>query len=107
MVGVMVGQKFGHLTVVKVVGRDHKRNLQLECQCTCGKTKLVRLDNLRNGKTQSCGCYGKRQRSRGATRKASERARARYGHLTPQVDEATIAEVFAGMKRGGPVHDKS
>jgi len=94
----MIGQQFGRLTVIKIDGRDDKRNLWLECQCTCGKTKRVRLDNLRNGKTQSCGCFGREQRSRGSARRASERSRARYGKLSLPVAEATVYKALA--KRG-------
>jgi hypothetical protein len=91
----MIGQKFGRLTVVGISGRDPKRNLWLECQCSCGKKRPFRLDNLRSGKTQSCGCYGEEQRSRGSTRRASERARARYGKHSLPVDEATAYKALA------------
>lgn len=51
-----IGQKYGRLTVVDdgspaaYGGRDYT------CLCECGKTVLVRMGNLRTGKTKSCGC---------------------------------------------------
>lgn len=95
----LIGQTFGWLTVVGIAGRDANRNLWLECQCTCGMTKPVRLDNLRNGNTQSCGCFGKQQRSRGSTRRASERARTRYGKHALPIDEASMYEAFTKHKK--------
>lgn len=95
----MIGQQFGRLTVIGIVGRDAKRNLLLKCQCTCGMTRPVRLDNLRNGNTESCGCFGKLQRGRGAARVASERARARYGKKTPPMDEAKVYKALAKQKK--------
>jgi hypothetical protein len=51
-----IGQKFGRLTVVEKAGRDKKRNALWLCRCDCGGEKIVRGYDLKNGKTQSCGC---------------------------------------------------
>lgn len=63
----LVGQKYGRLTVIK---RAESRRLESgrlitmwECECECGKSKIVRSDSLRNGKTNSCGCYHSEQLS--------------------------------------------
>lgn len=51
----LVGQQFGHLTVVQMVyelGQDS----QAVCVCKCGAGKTVLAYNLKNGNTQSCGC---------------------------------------------------
>lgn len=52
----LTGQKFNKLTVL---GFSHKNKTQYfwNCQCDCGKLKVVRTDNLKNGTTVSCGCY--------------------------------------------------
>lgn len=53
----LVGQKFGHLTVIKYLGPDKKsthHSLWL-CQCDCGRFSEVRGNNLKTGHTQSCG----------------------------------------------------
>ena len=59
----LIGQKFGHLTVKKVAGRDNSRKILWECECDCEGHTLIttRTTDLRSGKTQSCGCI----RSRG------------------------------------------
>lgn len=52
-----VGQKFGKLTVVKVIPREIQYSPQLvECKCDCGNTTVVKVTNLKIGKTKSCGC---------------------------------------------------
>lgn len=61
----LTGQQFGYWTVLE---RDFNycknHNIKTEkpywvCKCKCGKIKSVCGDNLRNGKSQSCGCYRK------------------------------------------------
>ena len=57
----MIGKKFGHLTVQKLIGRKYIDNttnsyIEWECLCDCGNTKIVRQGNLLHGSTWSCGC---------------------------------------------------
>ena len=54
----MLGKKFGRLVVVRKAGKTKGRKYQYLCQCDCGKTSVVRIDYLRSGHTQSCGCIG-------------------------------------------------
>jgi len=50
----LTGQRFGRWTVLELVSTgQHTRWL---CQCDCGKQKAVAADNLKSGKSQSCGC---------------------------------------------------
>lgn len=49
------GQKYGKMTVIKTF-RDNDRVARCVCKCDCGKEKIVRASNLRNGTTRSCGC---------------------------------------------------
>lgn len=49
----LTGQKFNHLTAVKIAQRNP---LYWECICDCGNTTLVRSGNLIHGKVKSCGC---------------------------------------------------
>lgn len=49
------GETFGRLTVVSEAERV-KGKRQVVCQCSCGKTTVVRVELLRNGKAKSCGC---------------------------------------------------
>jgi len=54
------GQRFGRLVVL---GDSRKRNssgsVYWLCLCDCGNTKTTIGYNLKNGSTQSCGCYQK------------------------------------------------
>lgn len=49
-------EKHGRLTIIKRVGKAKRRQPLVECLCDCGNKKIVRLGNLRSGKTKSCGC---------------------------------------------------
>ena len=56
----LTGQRFGRLVVL---GRDKKgsddpvkKRVFYTCKCDCGNVVPVYADNLKRGKTQSCGC---------------------------------------------------
>jgi hypothetical protein len=51
------GQRFGRLTAVRRVGSSRRRASMWECRCRCGRLTTARLDQLRDGTTQSCGCW--------------------------------------------------
>lgn len=51
----LCGQIFGRLTVVSEA-ESVKGRRRVLCQCTCGNTKVIRVELLRNGKAKSCGC---------------------------------------------------
>ena len=51
----ITGQKFGHLTATKHVGYRPGGAIW-ECLCDCGKTITAYSQNLRKGRTKSCGC---------------------------------------------------
>lgn len=54
----LIGQKFGHLTVLQRDGSDARGEAKWLCQCDCGNSQAISVlsSNLRNGHTQSCGC---------------------------------------------------
>lgn len=52
----MTGKKFGRLTVIAVAPKRSRR-IPWRCQCDCGNNAIVDGSKLRNGHTQSCGCY--------------------------------------------------
>lgn len=54
-----LNQKFNLLTVIDGPIRKNNKIYWL-CQCECGKQKMVRSDELKSGRTKSCGCYKKR-----------------------------------------------
>ena len=53
-------RRFGKLVVIRE-RPDLKKsyNRFVECLCDCGNSKVIRLDFLKNGHTQSCGCLQK------------------------------------------------
>lgn len=69
------GQKFGRLTVLRFAGYDKNDHAVYECQCECGRKKLIRGDSLITGGTKSCGCQrviaGKDNVTHGDSRKDS------------------------------------
>ena len=50
------GQKFGKLTVLRRAPNGSGRDTKWECLCDCGTLKIIIGDNLKGGKTKSCGC---------------------------------------------------
>jgi len=51
------GRSFGRLEVQKRVENDKRGYPQWLCLCICRNIKVVSGENLRSGKTSSCGCY--------------------------------------------------
>jgi len=65
------GDRFGMLTVERVY-KSSPRHYHASCECDCGKHADIRLDHLRSGASQSCGCVrnqesGNRLRTHGET----------------------------------------
>jgi hypothetical protein len=54
-----VGRRYGRVVVNGYAGADERRRPLVTYKCDCGNTGQARLDNLRSGKTMSCGCYRK------------------------------------------------
>lgn len=69
---ILVGKRFGRLTVVADSGQRTRSNNKLwYCRCVCGRLTLAPKANLVRGMTQSCGCLRRerlieRNRRRGA-----------------------------------------
>lgn len=56
----LTGKKFGRWTVIEKAPSQKKETMWLcECSCSNHTKKIVSGRNLRNGKTQSCGCLHK------------------------------------------------
>lgn len=53
---IMIGQKFGLLTVIADSGERSGTKVRWLCRCDCGNLTKVRTDYLRSGHTKSCGC---------------------------------------------------
>lgn len=52
----LTGQSFGKLVVLGEGGRTPQKQMKWFCKCECGKFVSVRGQDLREGKTKSCGC---------------------------------------------------
>ena len=55
----LTGQRFGRLVVLQLL--DEKRNggRMWLCSCDCGTTKAIRNQQLKSGRSKSCGCLNK------------------------------------------------
>lgn len=51
----LIGQKFGRLTIIKK-DNSNKRGIFWLCKCDCGIEKVIYGEDIRQGKTKSCGC---------------------------------------------------
>lgn len=52
----LVGQQFGQLLVLSESSERKATKVMWLCQCSCGKTVLVRTADLNSGQTKLCGC---------------------------------------------------
>lgn len=50
----LTGQRFGKLTVLRPAENINDRTAWV-CRCDCGQETVVRSNNLRSGRTRSCG----------------------------------------------------
>lgn len=56
------GKRFNQLVVIACVGKKNYNSSSKKmwlCQCDCGNTIITPIGPLKNGRTKSCGCYGK------------------------------------------------
>lgn len=59
----LIGQRFGECTVLSG-GASDSPNKKVQCRCSCGTEKDVFWNNLKYGKTKSCGCQAHRFKSK-------------------------------------------
>ena len=52
---LVIGEKFGRWTVLEELF-EARKDRRAKCQCDCGEVRLVRIADLRHGKSRSCGC---------------------------------------------------
>lgn len=76
----ITGQTFGRLTVIeRDVNTKTNGKAYWFCKCECGNIVSVRGQDLRLGKTTSCGCYSKEKSSEKST---PDMRGQRFGKLT-------------------------
>jgi len=73
------GNRYNRLLVMEEAGRSVAGNALWRCMCDCGNSTIVDGSSLRNGSTQSCGCYRDQQTSK---RGLKEEIGNIYGRLT-------------------------
>lgn len=54
------GDRYGHLTVIKEVGRSPSNKRRFLCKCDCGNELEVIMSSFTTGHTTSCGCEHRR-----------------------------------------------
>lgn len=75
----LTGQRFGRLVVVERAQINSRSQSQWKCRCDCGNIKTVRIDHLRAGHTQSCGCFEREARDKGNHTTHGESHKRLYG----------------------------
>ena len=60
----LVGQRFGMLTVVELVGYTASRRLEYKCVCDCGEEVVSQIRYLQRGTRTHCGCQTAEVQSR-------------------------------------------
>lgn len=73
----MMGMRFGRLVVIKEAPSNNPRILKWLCRCDCGVEKPILGYQLRNGRTRSCGCYRREQKSEQMKRQATRHGLSR------------------------------
>jgi len=58
-IGIKHGDKYGRLTVIKLIGSNKNKRLVWECLCECNKTVKATGNNLKRNNVKSCGCLAK------------------------------------------------
>lgn len=51
------GERHGKLVVLSYAGRTAGRKQLVLCKCDCGKEKVMIYENIKYGKSTSCGCF--------------------------------------------------
>lgn len=52
----ITGQRFGRWTVISRAENSKDNRTQWLCKCECGNVKILKLCDLHNGRSKSCGC---------------------------------------------------
>ena len=65
---IEIGQRFGHLTIIKEVCRKQKYRRRFLVKCDCGTIKEVNLQAMLSGGTRSCGCQKGKKHGMSRTR---------------------------------------
>lgn len=82
----LTGEQYGELLVLEEVKHSNDKHRYWKCQCSCGKIKIIRMDNLRSGNTTSCGHLRKYKtkeiKERGPSTRTLKHIGEKYNKLT-------------------------
>lgn len=81
-----VNQKFGNLTIKKVIGLNKYKNKILLCECVCGNTIEVTSFVLKLGLKTHCGCKNKQEVKQEMTKHIEKIQMVRTEHKTVRAD---------------------
>ena len=73
-----IGQRFGLLTPLSVVGLDKNSHMIFKCFCECGNEIEVLGNSLITGNTKTCGCESRKRGKNHANFKGYEEIRSSY-----------------------------
>lgn len=99
---IPAGTVFDSLTIISEIEKSgpHRRFL---CRCACGKEKIAFMNNLRAGKTKSCGCtyvFGEVGRAKRAANYRARRQETESGRLCLSCDTWKAWSAFGIDRRG-------
>ncbi len=75
-----IGRKFNHLQIFNIFRDEHNIPIA-ECHCDCGKNKRINFQNVRSGKSKTCGC-GERESRYGRCHAKYDIVGQKFGKLT-------------------------
>jgi hypothetical protein len=86
----MRGLTFGRLTIIERAPRAIDGRPWWKCQCSCGRSVILRGKDIRSGNTQSCGClFRERSRERATKHGLLKKAPAEYRSWSHIIDRCT------------------
>lgn len=78
----ITGQVFERITVLE--DKDHGKNPEVLCQCSCGTKFTAKKHNIIRGNTKSCGCY--------RAEKARDRRLKKVTNITDKFEKSSYTE---------------
>lgn len=91
----VTGQRFNHLVALGFSHKNKNRKTYWDFICDCGNIKTLRLDCVKSGNTQSCGCLKKEQDKVNLNRKGTKPMYEDIGAL----GNCVLYSRWKGMKR--------
>ena len=95
----LVGRRYGKLLILKEVSTPPGKPLKWKCKCDCGKITISIGNNIKVGKTKSCGCMVHKPRP---SSMAHGLGKTKAGRRFYQLPKNQLCEHWCGTK--GIVH---